>query len=211
MAARAEAVENEFAPAGTGYEATADAALGLTRLTDPDGKPPRLKAGTKATFGCAGFEFVEGFTDDDGKERQPYIAGTFEWALPKERAGTDPLDERYYLSTTPSNPKRPGATTMAWTIERFARIVAAVLNKEVTSPEVQAVFAGLGMFKADVLGAFVPELVARMNKTCTGKRFDTNIAVEKSQRGAFFNSIGTPIYPDPNNKRPEPKNAEAVK
>ena len=51
----------------------------------------------------------------------------------------------------------------------------------------------------------MPELVSRL-QTLVGATFDTDVGVGKSKRNKTYNVLGTPVYPDPENRRPAPKN-----
>ncbi len=190
----------------TGYEDAALAALGLTRLDDPDYRRPVLDAGTKVRFGVNGFEAV---TAQGQNGEYTYINGKFDFIDPAELSG-ESLDERFSCNSVPKNAARPQNTGMAMTITTIARVVAAIHNVPVKSPEVKEFFAGLGVFKDDVLGAFVPELLSRLNDL-VGKEFDTEVGVGVSLKGAKFNTLGVPVYPDPDNQRPRPKDESATK
>jgi len=200
MSTNAQEVED------TGYEDAAEASLGLTRLDDPDYRRPVLPAGTHVKFGVNSFELCEA-EGQTGKYH--YIAAKVDFIEPEELSG-ESLDERWSCNATPKDAKKPQNTGMAMTITTIARLVAAVNNVPVKSPEVKEFFAGLGIFKADVLGAFVPELLGRLN-ALVGKTFETEISVGVSLKGASFNTIGVPVYPDPDNQRPKFKDESAKK
>lgn len=198
--------------AQTGYEDAALVALGLSRLDDPDYRRPTFASGTRVKLGITGFELVVA-TDD----RKPYIAASFEFVEPEEAVGAT-LEERWTVNATPSNPRKPQNTGMAMTTSIICRLIAAIHDIPVKSPEVKEFFAGLSMFKDDLMGAYVPELVNRLNDL-VGTQFCTDLASEASNTiigkdaagkpvYGKFNTLGTPVYPDPDAQRPTPKDEQ---